>query len=412
MRALGVDLDESLIIHPDGFPKMRQAGVSFAYIRLGEAATRDSDFDDFWRRAGEVGLLRGAYYAWAPAINRRGAGAWNEIQIQWVKDHAPTDAELPLAIDMEVGEGNLTDIIHKFVGALKTVFKHVVIYTRTDLWNDHIRPQPWVGSYDFWMAAWPPPNKDTDPKVTLTDWIQIEPRVPRDNRWTDTVMNGPRAKFWQWTGEFYRLPGFGHKVIVDGHEAIQGALLDIDLFDGTLNDLRAWAGLPPAAEDDPGFRLASSETSPETPTPVVTPPAPPATGETTPPDAVLAFRTGRVTAQMGLFVRDGPGSEFNQIASFNFGDMVHIRQEKDGWGKLDGADGWIDLEFVELQPTQLGEVDAPLGLIVRSGPGTEFDRIASHNFGEALEIGEEVNGWGKLVKEEGWVSLEFIAFNG
>ena len=50
-----------------------------------------------------------------------------------------------------------------------------------------------------------------------------------------------------------------------------------------------------------------------------------------------------VTAKIGLIVRDGPGTSYIGSGSLEYGDIVTVLEENNGWGKL--ANGWICLDY-------------------------------------------------------------------
>lgn len=56
-------------------------------------------------------------------------------------------------------------------------------------------------------------------------------------------------------------------------------------------------------------------------------------------------RTVRVTARAGLNIRDKANGK--KIGALNFGQVVDISEEQSGWGKLAKQDGWISTDFVE-----------------------------------------------------------------
>ncbi len=60
--------------------------------------------------------------------------------------------------------------------------------------------------------------------------------------------------------------------------------------------------------------------------------------------------TGTITANGGLRIRVGPGSDYNVVGSLDYGDKVTIlaQQETDGttWGEIE--EGWISMDYVDL----------------------------------------------------------------
>lgn len=78
------------------WPSARAHGVTFAFIKATEGGDRvDAGFADHWRRAGEAGVLRGAYhfyYFCTPA----------EVQARWFIANVPKErGMLPPVIDLE-----------------------------------------------------------------------------------------------------------------------------------------------------------------------------------------------------------------------------------------------------------------------------------------------------------------------
>ncbi|MGB7085495.1 MAG: SH3 domain-containing protein [Phormidesmis sp.] len=63
----------------------------------------------------------------------------------------------------------------------------------------------------------------------------------------------------------------------------------------------------------------------------------------------------------------------------------------------------------ETEPTSGGEiatVDQPVGLVLRSGPGVDYDQIGGVAYEESVEVIAEENGWLNIVLsggQEGWV---------
>ena len=60
--------------------------------------------------------------------------------------------------------------------------------------------------------------------------------------------------------------------------------------------------------------------------------------------------TGTITANGGLRIRSGPGSDYGVVGSLKYGDKVTIqrRETVDGttWGRID--QGWISMAYVDV----------------------------------------------------------------
>ena len=55
----------------------------------------------------------------------------------------------------------------------------------------------------------------------------------------------------------------------------------------------------------------------------------------------------RITAQSGLNVRSGPGTNYGVVMSLAYGGGYTIVEEQNGWGKLKSGIGWICLKYTE-----------------------------------------------------------------
>jgi hypothetical protein len=67
-------------------------------------------------------------------------------------------------------------------------------------------------------------------------------------------------------------------------------------------------------------------------------------GSITPPTPATDVETGRVTAPLGLNVRSGPGTEFAILGTLTYGSTVLYLDAELGWLKL--ADGYVSAEYV------------------------------------------------------------------
>lgn len=55
----------------------------------------------------------------------------------------------------------------------------------------------------------------------------------------------------------------------------------------------------------------------------------------------------RITAQSGLNVRSGPGTNYGVVMTIAYGGGYTIVEEQNGWGKLKSGIGWICLKYTE-----------------------------------------------------------------
>ena len=130
-------------------------------------------------------------------------------------------------------------------------------------------------------------------------------------------------------------------------------------------------------------------------------------------DTVIA--KGIVTASE-LNIRDSASTDGNRVGAYTTGARVEILEKKDGWGRTDK--GWISLTYV-YQDGTAGKNTAKGVVIgnqlnVRSGPGTNYGRVASLNTGDRGNILEQftIGGtkWGGI--DKGWISLDYVYIDG
>ncbi len=176
------------------WPKVRAAGIRFAFIRVSDGLTvRDTQFAPNWGGARRAGLRRGVYQYFRPDEN---AVAQADLVIAAVQRDP---GELPPVIDVETTGGKspaqLERQVRAWVARIRSKLGvEPIIYTSPAFWEDN------VGGAD--MTALP---------LWIAHYTNECPRVPRPwIRWT----------FWQHS-ESGRVPG------------IQGPV-DLDVFAGEL----------------------------------------------------------------------------------------------------------------------------------------------------------------------------------
>jgi len=165
---------------------------------------------------------------------------WNE----W-KNRQVTNLLTPQKISDTAGQ-----IIATWEAALKCP---IVVYTRTSFVEEFAKPmEGWLAQYPLWLAYYP-----YKAGVVSTSWdiFQTEykpqitgPALPAGcSQWT----------FWQFTGGKFILPGVDTAV-------------DVNYFNGTLDDLDKFVGIPAAAVSETPSPLPD-ETTPEVSSPTVAP---------------------------------------------------------------------------------------------------------------------------------------------
>ncbi|QQK78499.1 SH3 domain-containing protein [Salicibibacter cibi] len=147
---------------------------------------------------------------------------------------------------------------------------------------------------------------------------------------------------------------------------------------------------------------------------------------------------GYVDADTSVNVREGPGSSYAQVDAIPRGESVDIVGEIDDWYLIQWADmddpAYVSASHItstdiqeearaetqaETQDQALTEPDHSHGIVqsshlnVRSGPGTDYDKIAGLDDYTRVELeGETSDGWYKIsgegLSDEAYVSEDFI----
>lgn len=187
--------------------QVKASGIEFAVTRISDGLNfEDSYFDANWPAIRAAGLVRGAYQYFEPAQD---AAAQADMVVRKVGRLASGD--LPVQLDMEATGGQSpATIVNQMNIWIERVSagtgKRPMIYSARYFWNDN------VGSTAF-----------SDDALWVANYGVVCPNLP--DAWTDWLI-------WQY-GDDGRVPG------------IDGAV-DTDRFNGTVEDLRHFAGLTPA----------------------------------------------------------------------------------------------------------------------------------------------------------------------
>ena len=197
------------------WPKVRATGQRFVIVKATEGENyTDPTFNDHWTGAKAAGLLRGAYCFFHPNMDPKKQAARFISAVKAMND----DGELPHALDLEIAEGASND---KIIANAKIWLDQVeqafgrkpFIYSAVAFLQTNFSvlgggPPPWGKDYPLWLAWYP--NQYTD---------GMTPLMPRGwYNWT----------VWQ----------YGDKGVVNGINA----KVDMDVFNGTLDDLYTFSG--------------------------------------------------------------------------------------------------------------------------------------------------------------------------
>ncbi len=190
--------------------KAKAAGISFVWIKSSQALFTDPWFLKNWKAAKAAGLIRGAYHYldWTCSGLSQGNYFWELIKND--------PGELPPCVDFEqrrlldIPKGDEHGQLSNCLSAIKT--PKAAIYTGRNYWENYGTPKVGWLKYDLW-------------NVTLS--TSPFPIVPWGTNW----------KFWQYT----------FKANGAQYGTTETKEVDLDLFNGTVDDLREYASvtLPP-----------------------------------------------------------------------------------------------------------------------------------------------------------------------
>ena len=245
------------------------AGIDFAFIRVADGATYlDPKFPAYWAGAKAAGVIRGTYQFFRPDQDPI---AQADLLLDRMGPLEPGD--LPPVIDVEVAGGRSKPEVAAAVRA----------------WVDRVTarlgrpPIIYAGLYS-WPDLTGAANLTTSPLWVAQYTSAPCPNIP--SPWT-------RWMFWQHSAT-------GH---VDG---VPGAALDLDLFNGTLDELRAFAG--PASCGD---GVCSGGERPET------------CAQDCPPCGAIAPAGGTIDDGDACFVGGGPAAYLRSVTGAgDQGDLI------------------------------------------------------------------------------------------
>ena len=210
-QAKGIDLSAWNTV--TDWVQVGKAGLSFAFIKATEGNGYEADYKSHWEGAGSIGLLRSNYHFHRAAVS-------GTLQADYFLKRA-TKGELPPVVDFEDAEGlklsNITgatmlDNLRACLERIESAWDCLpIVYS--GLWfiqaclNESPNYNPrWLTKYPLWIAHYTH-NPDVPPlKPAWWDW-----------------------KFYQYTSSG-QVPGISGRV-------------DMNVFAGTVEELRTWAGI-------------------------------------------------------------------------------------------------------------------------------------------------------------------------
>lgn len=199
------------------------AGIAFAITRVSDGkGFKDPTFAQNWKGMRDAGVVRGLYQFFRP---KQDPIAQADLAIAMLNDAGGLQkGDLPLMLDIEVNDGVAPG----------------TILARAQTWLEHVQavtgvvPMIYTGP-GYWAQFGAPGGFDAYPLV-VANWETSCPHLPAS--W-------PRWTFWQ-DADNGKVPGID-------------TLVDTDVFNGSLDDLLAFAGGAPSggtggdpAPSDPG----------------------------------------------------------------------------------------------------------------------------------------------------------------
>ena len=221
-QTLGIDVsrwqDDNSTAQQMDFTKSVDMGAKFVFIKSSQALWADEDILYNWKSAKDAGLLRGAYHFldWVADPRKQAQYAWSIIQSD--------PGELPPVVDFEYWQpppANAFDKLWNYVVEMERLSGKIpIIYTGAFFWFDWGTQADVWKKYPLWIASY-----------TSQDYMEsnVEKLTPWD-KW----------HFWQYTSK-----GDG---IAFGAES-EG--LDMNVFNGSLDDLKDFAGIEIIPEPEP-----------------------------------------------------------------------------------------------------------------------------------------------------------------
>ncbi len=227
-----------------------QQGLTFALIKASQADFSDRSFAKHWAGSKAAGLLRGAYHFYVE--NTTG----HRQAQQFLTTLGNDTGELPPIVDLEKLSGAPIMNPRKFADNVliwlqeveAAVGRRPIIYTTQGFWNEVMRINnafpTWAPNYELWVANFKPLGfrkgarlSPTDIQFSIGALLQNPGQVALPKSWE-------KWRFWQFTGDVYKLDGV-RTLDMEGREVLSS--IDLDMFAGTEDQLRAWAGVAAGA---------------------------------------------------------------------------------------------------------------------------------------------------------------------
>ncbi len=204
------------------WPKVRATGQRFVFVKATEGDFySDPSFEANWSGAKSAGLLRGAYHFFRSNVDAKKQATRFINYVQSTND----SGELSPVLDIETNDGQKKDkIIERakiWLDLVEAAFnKKPIIYSGQYFLQDYFSeagggPPVWAKDYPLWLAQYPHNYTEGSLPFLPRGWF----------KWT----------FWQYSEK--------------GHLNGINANVDLNVFNGTLEELYQFAGAKPVASD-------------------------------------------------------------------------------------------------------------------------------------------------------------------
>ena len=136
--------------------------------------------------------------------------------------------------------------------------------------------------------------------------------------------------------------------------------------------------------------------------------------------------TKKVVTATSLNFRSGAGTKYSIIGSIKKGTEVSVISESNGWSKINygGKTGYVSSNYLAnksessnngssntTEDVKYNKIVNASGLNFRTGPGTNYSKIATLSYGTEVGVISESNGWSKVSYngKVGYVSSSYLA---
>ena len=188
----------------------------------------DANFTTQWKETGDVGLLRIPYFVYNPWVD-------GQANYEWFVKHMPYEASAVM-VDVEVVYPGYTPTkyaieVAKFCQLIAPRW-HFMIYTGEGYLG---LLKTWPSDADYWWAQYPSSLYPNVPEQWT--WDQVRAQVDALPGPSNAAKVPGHWKMWQATGDRLILPGSVNPI-------------DVDVFPGTLDELKAWINEKPPIPDN------------------------------------------------------------------------------------------------------------------------------------------------------------------